>query len=124
MDEGFRYYEKWLLDIMQIYLWLYCPCGPWPLLQFLNLYTVSRTPWTRDQPVASPLPTHRINTHKHLCFRASEDFAAPLIDKFMQISPIIFTNNAVFYNSKQIVCVQAFYTAVTMQRQSSICINL
>jgi hypothetical protein len=21
-------------------------CGPWPLLQFLNLYTVGRTPWT------------------------------------------------------------------------------
>jgi hypothetical protein len=30
-----------------------------PLLQFLNLYAVSRTPWTGDQPVAMPLPTHR-----------------------------------------------------------------
>jgi hypothetical protein len=27
--------------------------------QFLNLYTVGRTPWTGDQPVARPLPTHR-----------------------------------------------------------------
>jgi hypothetical protein len=35
------------------------PCGPWPLFQFLNLYTVGRTPWTGDQPVARPLPTHR-----------------------------------------------------------------
>jgi hypothetical protein len=26
---------------------------------FLILYTVGRTPWTRDQPVARPLPTHR-----------------------------------------------------------------
>jgi hypothetical protein len=39
-----------------IYLWLY---GPWPLFQFLNLYTVSKAPWTGDQPVARPLPTHR-----------------------------------------------------------------
>jgi hypothetical protein len=42
-------------DIMtlQSFVW------PWPLFQFLNLYTVGRTPWTRDQPVARPLPTHR-----------------------------------------------------------------
>jgi hypothetical protein len=26
---------------------------------FLILYTVCRTPWTGDQPVARPLPTHR-----------------------------------------------------------------
>jgi hypothetical protein len=36
---------------------LYSPCGPWSLFQFLNLYTVGRTPWTGDQPVARPLPT-------------------------------------------------------------------
>jgi hypothetical protein len=34
--------------------------GPWPLLQFRNLfYTDSKTSWMRDQPVARPLPTHR-----------------------------------------------------------------
>jgi hypothetical protein len=34
--------------------------GPWPLLQFRNLfYTDGRTRWTSDQPVARPLPTHR-----------------------------------------------------------------
>jgi hypothetical protein len=33
--------------------------GPWPLFQFLDLYRVSRTPWTGDQPVARPLPSHR-----------------------------------------------------------------
>jgi hypothetical protein len=26
---------------------------------FLVLYTVGRTPWTGDQPVAKPLPAHR-----------------------------------------------------------------
>jgi hypothetical protein len=44
--------------------------GPWPLLQFRNLfYTVGRTPWASDQPVARPLPTHRTaqtqNKHTH-----------------------------------------------------------
>jgi hypothetical protein len=29
----------------------------------LILYTVSRTPWTGDQPVAKPLPTHRTHTN-------------------------------------------------------------
>jgi hypothetical protein len=34
--------------------------GPWPLLQFRNhFYTDGTTPWTGDQPVAKPLPTHR-----------------------------------------------------------------
>jgi hypothetical protein len=40
---------------------LYSPCGPWPLFQFLNLYTVGKTSWTGDQPVASPLPTYTNN---------------------------------------------------------------
>jgi hypothetical protein len=35
------------------------PFGPWPLFQFLNLYTVGRTPWKGDHPVARPLPTRR-----------------------------------------------------------------
>jgi hypothetical protein len=40
-------------------------------LQFLDLFqTIGRTPWTGDQPVARPLPTHRTtqtqkNTHTH-----------------------------------------------------------
>jgi hypothetical protein len=49
--------------------------GPWPLFSFLILYTVGRTPWTRDQLVARPLPKRRTaqtqkNTythHKHRC---------------------------------------------------------
>jgi hypothetical protein len=48
-----------LSSTQHLHLWLYSPCGPWPLFQFLNLYTVGRTPWTGDQPVARPLPTHR-----------------------------------------------------------------
>jgi hypothetical protein len=33
--------------------------GPWPLCSFLIFYTDDRTPWTEDQSVARPLPTHR-----------------------------------------------------------------
>jgi hypothetical protein len=44
---------------LSVCLWLYSPGGPWPHFQFINLYTVSRTSWTGDQPVARPLPTHR-----------------------------------------------------------------
>jgi hypothetical protein len=46
---------------LSIYLSLrFCsPYGPWPPSYFLNLYTVGRTPWTGDQPVARPLPTRR-----------------------------------------------------------------
>jgi hypothetical protein len=32
------------------------PFRPWPLFQFLNPYTIGRTPLTGDQPVA---PAHR-----------------------------------------------------------------
>jgi hypothetical protein len=47
---------------------------PWPLIQFRNhFYTDSRTPWTSDQPVARPPPTHRTTqtqnkrAHRHPC---------------------------------------------------------
>jgi hypothetical protein len=33
--------------------------GPWPLFQFLNLYTIGTTSWTGDQSVARPIPTHK-----------------------------------------------------------------
>jgi hypothetical protein len=41
-------------------------------LQFLNLYIVGRTPWTGDQSVARPLPTHgttqtQNKLHRHPC---------------------------------------------------------
>jgi hypothetical protein len=48
------------ISFNSIYLWLYSPCGPWPLFQFLNLHTVGRTPWTGNQSVTRPpLPTYR-----------------------------------------------------------------
>jgi hypothetical protein len=45
-------------------LWLYRPSDLGRLFSLLILYTVGRTPWTGDQPVSRPLPTHR-TTQKH-----------------------------------------------------------
>jgi hypothetical protein len=56
-------------SVSVLLLWLYSSLlGPWPLFfSFLILYTVGKTPWTGDQPVARPLLTeqhkHRINAH-------------------------------------------------------------
>jgi hypothetical protein len=54
-----NYFTLLFCEDVYIYLWLYSPCGPWPLFQFLTLYTAGRTTWTVDQLVARPLPTHR-----------------------------------------------------------------
>jgi hypothetical protein len=40
---------------------------PWPLIQFLDIYTFCRTPWTGDQPVARPLSTHRTAQIQNKC---------------------------------------------------------
>jgi hypothetical protein len=59
---------------LHICLWLCSPTvGLWPLFQFLILYTVGRTPWTGDQPVTRPLPTHRINAHGYQCLECDSN---------------------------------------------------
>jgi hypothetical protein len=46
-----------------IYLWLYSPLLELGrFFSFLIPYTVARTPWTGDQPVARPLPTQSNTT--------------------------------------------------------------
>jgi hypothetical protein len=49
----------YVLNYFFIYLWIYSLCGHWLLFQFLDLYTVGRTPWMGDQPITWSLPTHR-----------------------------------------------------------------
>jgi hypothetical protein len=45
---------------ISIYLWLYSPLLDFGrLFSIFIIYTVGRTPWTRDQAVANPLPMHR-----------------------------------------------------------------
>jgi hypothetical protein len=49
-----------LLLLLLLLLWLYSPLlALGRFFSFLILYTVGRTPWTGDQPVARHLPTHR-----------------------------------------------------------------
>jgi hypothetical protein len=49
-----------LLLLLLLLLWLYSPLlGFGCFFTYLVLYTVGRTPWTSDQPVARPLPKHR-----------------------------------------------------------------
>jgi hypothetical protein len=51
------------LQESSIYLWLYsCLLNLGRFFSFLIFYTVCRTPWTGDQPVARLLPTRR-TTH-------------------------------------------------------------
>jgi hypothetical protein len=58
-----------------IYLCLYSPCGPWPLFQFLNLYTLGTTPWIGVSPSQDrylhteqhKYRLNRINAHRHPC---------------------------------------------------------
>jgi hypothetical protein len=45
--------------IFSLCLWLYSPTDLGRFFSFLIIYTVGTTPWTRDQLVAKPLPTHR-----------------------------------------------------------------
>jgi hypothetical protein len=53
-----------------------CCCSLWSIghpwnasthFSFLILYTVGRTPWTSDQPVARPLPKHRTTQTQNKC---------------------------------------------------------
>jgi hypothetical protein len=55
-----------------IYLWFYSPSGPRSLFQFLNPYTVGRTPWMGISPsqgryLHTEEYKHRINAHRHSC---------------------------------------------------------
>jgi hypothetical protein len=51
-----------------IHQWLYSPLlGPGLFFSFVIVFTDCRIPWTSDQPVSKPLPTHRtaqtVKTH-------------------------------------------------------------
>jgi hypothetical protein len=61
--------------------------GPRPLFQFLYLYTFGRTPWTGDQHVARPLPTHRINPRKYPCLEWDSNSRSKRSRKRRQFMP-------------------------------------
>jgi hypothetical protein len=110
---------------------LYSPCDPSQLFQFLNPYTVGRTPWIEDQPVARPLCTPRTtqtewtytNTDIHASsgtrthdpsFRAGEDCSClrPRVHCDQSSLPLpflIFRNRRVHY-SECIIFVQTMFS--------------
>jgi hypothetical protein len=53
--------------------WFYSLCGPWPLFQFPDLFTIGRTPWTSDQHVPRPLPKHRTTQTQNKCTQYCTD---------------------------------------------------
>jgi hypothetical protein len=53
----FRIFEFWVLE-KYINFSLYSLLNLGRFFSFLILYAVVRVPWTGDQPVAKPLPTH------------------------------------------------------------------
>jgi hypothetical protein len=66
LDQRSLFISQEKLNSMEFYLWLYSPLlNLSGFFSFLILHTVGRTPWTGDQPVTRPLPTHRINIHRH-----------------------------------------------------------
>jgi hypothetical protein len=52
------------------HIWLYSPLlDLGRFFSFLIFYTVGRTPYAGDQHIARPLLIHRINAHRHPCFK-------------------------------------------------------
>jgi hypothetical protein len=56
--------------MLSIYLLLYRPYGTWLFLQFLNLYTVWRTPWmgvsqSQGRCLNTEQHKNRLNAHRH-----------------------------------------------------------
>jgi hypothetical protein len=72
-----------------IHQWLYSPLlGPGLFFSYvIFFYTVGRTPWTSDQPVARPLPTRRTTqtqnkrTHRHPCLWVGFEPTIPAIER-------------------------------------------
>jgi hypothetical protein len=63
-------HEKGSAVVSSIYLWLYSPSlALGRFFSFLIFYTVGRILWMGDQSVARPLPTYRINAHRHPCLK-------------------------------------------------------
>jgi hypothetical protein len=62
--------------------------GPWPLLQFRNpFFTDGRTPWTSDQPIARPLPTHRTTKTQTSMSRVGFEPTTPVFERAKKFMP-------------------------------------
>jgi hypothetical protein len=58
-------------SLLSIYLFIYTLVDFGRFFAFLIRYTVRRTTWMGDQPVAKPLPTHRTTQTQNKCTQTS-----------------------------------------------------
>jgi hypothetical protein len=76
---------------VSIYLWFYSPLlRLGRFFSFLNFYTGGRTPWTRDQPVARPLPAQRTarTQNKHTRTSMSQVGFETMIPAFERVKTV------------------------------------
>jgi hypothetical protein len=74
------YLSIYLSVCLSVCLWLYSPFLDLDhIFSFLILYTVCKTPWTGDQPVARPILTHRINAQRYLCLECDSNSWSPCL---------------------------------------------
>jgi hypothetical protein len=60
-----------LSPLSPLSLWIYSLLDRGRFLSFLIVYTISKTPWMGDQPVARPLPAQRITQTQNKPTQAS-----------------------------------------------------
>jgi hypothetical protein len=87
------------------------------LFSFLTLYTVGRTPWTVDQLVAKPLPTHRTtqtqNKHTHTSMPWSGfEFTIPAFERANTVHALDLAATVIGFS--------ADYSALYLKRQISL----
>jgi hypothetical protein len=78
-------------------LWPYCPfLGLGGFFSFLILYTVGMTPWTGDQPVVRPLPTHRTTQTQNKRKQTSMPWVGDTIRSYKYIIHISDIRDVIF----------------------------
>jgi hypothetical protein len=81
--------------------------GSWPLLQFRNLFhTDGRSPWTSNQHVTSPLPTHRTTqtpnkrTNRYSCLELDSKSRSKLSSERREFMPAATAQYEYCYESE------------------------
>jgi hypothetical protein len=95
-----------LFVCLSIYLPIYGTTALWdlgPFFSFSVLYTVGRTPWTGDQPVARPLSTHRTTQTQNKSTKTYTNMPRegfePVIPAFQLVKTVHALDRAAFHTS-------------------------
>jgi hypothetical protein len=122
-----------------IYLSIYRPLlGLGRFFSFLNFYTVGRTPWTGDEPVALPLPAHTTEQTQNKRTQTSMpqvgfEPTIPVFERAKTVhvldrTAIVIGKQRAYYfilrfegYSSSIVCSQIQFPSHRMHTESSLC---